>query len=108
MRTIWERAQQGDERARLGLDMLSYRIAWYINALRTAAPRTRAVVFTAGIGEHAWYVRQAVCQILGLTVDDEKNKRHALRISPDGAPVDVFVIPTNEQLQMHRLAKNTL
>jgi acetate kinase len=59
-----------------------------------------ALVFTAGIGEHAAPVREQVCrraEWLGVRLDDAANARHATRISAPDSPVDVLVLPTNEE-----------
>jgi acetate kinase len=108
LRDVWSAAQGGDAASRLALDMLSYRVAYFINAMRTGVPSPRAIVFTAGIGEGAWYVRDAVCRYLRLPLDETANKEHAELISSEDSPVEVLVLCTDEQLQMLRLSEGAL
>lgn len=108
LRKVYLHARQGDEDAKLAIDMLAYRIAWYLNALRTAVREPRAIVFTAGIGERAWYVREKVCDLLGVPLDEHANKANNRKISAASSDVDVWVIPTDEQLEMHLQAKRVL
>jgi acetate kinase len=63
------------------------------------------LVFTAGIGEHAAQVRAAVCERLGwlgIGFDAEANARHARAISAADSPVQVLVIPTDEETVIAR------
>ena len=69
------------------------------------ALRVVAMVFTAGIGEHAVPVRERVVQDaawLGLTLDAEANARGGPRITSAGSRVPAYVIPTNEELMIAR------
>ncbi|MFT7183704.1 MAG: acetate kinase [Oceanicoccus sp.] len=71
----------------------------------TIGGKPDAIVFTAGVGEHAEYLRRAICDqlnILGIKLSKSKNHDHALEISTAASQVKVFVIPTNEELQMAR------
>jgi acetate kinase len=64
-----------------------------------------ALVFTAGIGEHAAEVRRRVCVALswlGLELDAEANARHALRISTPASSALVWVVPTDEEVVIAR------
>ena len=107
LRVVWREARRGSERCQLALEMLCYRIAFFVNALKTATPRPRALVFTAGIGERAWYVRERVCEYLGVSVDRAANKADEELISVGGS-LDVLVLGTDEQLQMHVLSRLVL
>ncbi len=99
----------GDEKAALAFRMEGYRLRKYIGAY-TAALGTKpdALVFTAGVGEFGWEVREEVCKGLehiGLRLDAEKNKMACTRnaetcISSDDSAVRIFVIPTDEELVM--------
>ena len=101
-------ATQGDARAQLSMDMEANRIKKYIGAYMAALGRVDAVVFTAGVGEMAWQIREeALLSLdnLGIILDTAKNKlsrtRNAeTRISADHSPIAVFVIPTDEELVM--------
>jgi len=58
-------------------------------------------VFTAGTGEHAFQIRQMVCdqlKWLGVEIDAQDNQDHATRISTPDSQIEVLVIPTNEEL----------
>jgi acetate kinase len=64
-----------------------------------------ALVFTAGIGEHAAAVREQVCrdaEWLGVDLDPAANLRHGPRISMGGSRVSAWVIPTDEELMIAR------
>ena len=66
-----------------------------------------ALVFTAGIGEHSALVRSRVCaglEVFGLSVDEGRNERSDVVISPDGAANAVLVVPTDEE---HAIAEQT-
>lgn len=82
------------------VELFCYRIARELGSLAAALGGLDALVFTAGIGEHAAPVREKVCrqaEWLGVQLDAEANARHAARISAPGSPVDVLVLPTNEE-----------
>ncbi|MBI2315928.1 MAG: hypothetical protein HYU75_02530 [Betaproteobacteria bacterium] len=66
-----------------------------------------ALVFTAGIGEHAAPVRTRICgafEWLGLELDESANSRHGPRISTPSSRCSAWVIPTNEELMIARHA----
>jgi acetate kinase len=108
MRDIHARAAEGDERARLALDMFIYRIRHYIGAYFFALVSVDALVFTAGIGEHDPITREMCCEGLepfGLILDREKNQTgrgQAHTVSTPESPVGILVIPTNEELEIAR------
>lgn len=106
MRQIEERAQEGDSRAQLAIEMVCYRIKKYIGAYYAVLGRLDALVFTAGIGEKSPLIRAGACRgltHLGIEVDAEKNKRKSKEVfdiqTADSA-VRVLVIPTNEELEI--------
>ena len=108
MRDIHARAAEGDERARLALDMFIYRIKHYMGAYFFALGKVDALVFTAGIGEHDPITREMCCEGLepfGVVLDREKNRTgrgEAREIGLPNSPVKIFVIPTNEELEIAR------
>jgi acetate kinase len=110
MREIRRRADEGDRRARLALDVYVHRLRKYIGAYTAVLGRVDALVFTAGVGEHAAEVREAAVEglgALGLAVDPARNavRSDAPRVvSPDGCPVAVLVVPTDEELEIARQA----
>ena len=108
MRTIQTAAAQGDERARLALDVFVHRLAKAIAGLVTSLDRLDALVFTGGIGENSALVRGRVLArlgFLGLDEDPEANAGHGRstggRISRYG-PAVALVVPTDEELMIAR------
>ena len=107
-RDMTKAADEGDARSMLALQIEGYRIKKYIGSYMAAIGRVDAVVFTAGVGEMSWRVRQEALQgldNLGIILDPEKNKlsmtRNAeTRISADHSPIAVYIIPTDEELVM--------
>jgi acetate kinase len=105
-RDVIENANAGDERCRLALDIEGYRLKKYIGAFMAAIGRLDAVVFTAGVGEMGWPIREKAIEGLehmGIILDRERNKGAMTRkreslITTDDSPVKVYVIPTDEEL----------
>jgi len=94
-----------DERARLAIDLYCHRIGRELGSLAAAAQGVDALVFTAGIGEHAALVRERVCHAaawLGVELDPAANAAGGPRISRPASAVAVWVIPTNEELMIAR------
>jgi acetate kinase len=110
MRDVQDAATGGDEVAEAALAVYRHRIRHYIGAYFAQLGRLDAVVFTAGVGENSVALReQALVGLegLGISVDHARNAanaRDARYISPDGSPVAVLVIPTNEELEIARQA----
>jgi acetate kinase len=110
MRIIHGRAKKGNERCNLAIEMYCYRIAKYIGAYAVALKKVDAIVFTAGAGMNAPYVRKEICdylKILGIKINSKKNNKavgnEAIISSPD-SKIKVFVIPTDEELMIARQA----
>ena len=106
-RDIAAAAEQGDERAKLTSDMLCYDIKKYIGSYIAAMNGVDAIIFTGGIGENAIEVRRSVCDdmdFFGIKLDDEKNQTRGklCKISSDDSKVQVWVVPTNEELLIAR------
>lgn len=97
-------AEQGNERAKLALDMFAYQVKKYIGAYAAAMGGLDAVVFTAGVGENDADTRAAVVDgldFLGVKIDSDKNNtRGTVDISAADAKVKTLVIPTNEELMI--------
>lgn len=88
------------QEAREAIELYVYRIVREIGSLTAAMGGLDQLVFSAGIGEHAAPVREAVCQQcewLGLILDDDANRRHARRIASRKSRVGAWVIPTDEE-----------
>jgi acetate kinase len=114
MRDIHESAAAGNERARLAVDMFSYRVKKYIGAYFAALGTVDAIAFTAGIGENDDIVRKGVCenmQGLGIELDLQANAGRISSqklISTPASKVQIWVIPTNEELQIAQDTIDTL
>ena len=104
MREIEKAAINGNERAKLGLNMYHYRIRKYICAYAAAMGGLDAVIFTGGIGENAPDSRKEICKdlsFLGIDFDDAKNaglRGKEMTISSESSKVKILVVPTNEEL----------
>ena len=114
MRDVIEKKDAGDDRARIALDVYAYRIKKYIGAYFAALGSLDVVVFTAGIGENAPYVRELSCSGLnglGIEIDEERNygTGSGIReISSQKSTVKVLVIPTDEELEIAQETKAVL
>ena len=105
LRYVIEAAQNGNERAKLALDVFVTGIVHYIGAFAMDLGRLDYLVFTAGIGEHSALLRERVCEklgLLGVKLDEEKNAQNERVISAADSAVRVLVIPTNEELGIAR------
>jgi acetate kinase len=108
MRNLFEAKEKGDEKAKIAIEIFCYRLRKYIGAYLAVLGKTDAIVFTGGIGEHNAAIRQESLkglENLGVEIDQEKNesaiKSEEAQISKDsGGAVKVYVIPTNEELQI--------
>ena len=97
-------ASQADT-AREAVDLFCYRAGRELGSLAAALGGLDALVFTAGIGEHAAQVRARICRAaewLGVKLDGDANDQSLTRISQADSPVPVFVIPTDEDLMIAR------
>ena len=102
-RDIGEAAEKGDKRAQLALDIFAYSVKKFIGAYAAAMGGVDAVVFTAGVGENDKDMRiQATkgLEFMGIKVCAEKNnvRGKLTNISADGATVQTWIVPTNEEL----------
>ncbi len=103
---------EGNEKAKLALDILKHQLKKYIGGYAAAMNGLDAVVFTAGIGENSSILRELVLsdmEYLGIELDREANKKafrlsDAMMISTPDSKVKAYVIPTNEELV---IAKDT-
>lgn len=107
-RDVTAAAAEGNKRAQLSKDMLVYEIKKYIGAFAAAMNGLDAVLFTGGIGENAPDVREAVCSdmdVLGIKIDAVANagvKGKLAKVSQSDSKVEVWVVPTNEELLIAR------
>ena len=94
-----------DARARFAVELYIYRIGRELGSLAAAAEGIDALIFTAGIGEHAPAIRERVCRDaawLGVELDPEANQAGESRISASNSKVSAWVIATNEELMIAR------
>jgi len=105
-RDVIEAAEAGNERCNLALEIEGYRLKKYIGSYCAILGRLDAVVFTAGVGEMGWLIREKALENLehmGIKLDKEKNRKTMTRkaettITTPDSPIKVFVIPTDEEL----------
>lgn len=108
MREIEAAVNNGDERAKLALDMYELRITKYIGAYAAEMGGLDVIVFTGGVGENQTGVRENVCaplKFMGVEIDTELNARTRgteTEISTPASRVKVVVIPTDEELMIAR------
>lgn len=109
-REIEDAIAAGNKKAILADHIMSYEIKKYIGSYTAAMGGLDAVVFTAGLGENNVALRKAACEdleYLGIKIDDKRNAKafrqsDIVKISTDDSKVQVYVIPTNEELVIAR------
>jgi acetate kinase len=100
-----------DPRAALAVDLFVHRIGRELGSLAAALGGLDAIVFTAGIGEHAAPVREKVCRHaawLGIELDPVANDKHGPRITTPTSRTAAWVVPTNEELMIARHTRDLL
>ena len=107
MRDIENSMFAGNERAKLTFEIFADRVKKYIGSYAATLGRLDAVVFTAGIGENGWELRELICDnmdVLGIELDREANKVKGVEkiVSTPESRVAVLVVPTNEELMIAR------
>ncbi len=112
-RDVQAASREGNKRAKLALDIFCYDCKKYIGAYIAIMNGVDAIVFTAGVGENDFNIRQRIVDGLdffGINIDEEKNKIRGqeIDISAAGAKVSTLVIPTNEELAIAREALRML
>ena len=106
MRDAQAKMEEGDENAKMALDVYAYRIKKYIGSYAAAMGGVDAIAFTGGVGENHVYVRQQVLQnmeFLGIKLDEAKNATvhgDEAIISAADSKVTVAVVPTDEELMI--------
>ena len=107
-RDLEEAFEQGNERAGLAVDMFNYGVKKLIGAYAAAMGGVDAIIFTAGVGENAAPVREAIlhhCAWMGVEPDPVRNAAHGPLISTGDSWLRAYVIPTNEE---RMIARHTL
>lgn len=103
MRAVEEATNSGDARAKLAIDMASYRLAKYIGGYHVAVGGMQALIFTAGIGENSPFFREMTINrlsALGIKLDVALNQVRSDEphlISTEDSAIPVLVVPTNEE-----------
>lgn len=101
MRSLWENNK--NDGCKLAMDMFADRVTHYIGAYIAELNGVDGIVFTAGIGENAFYIRKKVLEnftFLGLKLDGKKNSKDDFIITKKDSKIECFVIKTNEELQI--------
>ena len=111
-RDVTAAREAGNPRAKLAHDILEYQISKFIGGYMVALGGCDAMVFTAGVGENQWHHRWEIgkyLEFLGVKLDENLNKEMVLgkegKISAPDSKIQVFVIPTNEELVIARDTK---
>ena len=104
-RDLEEGKNNGNENCMLALEKFYYEVAKYVGAYTAAMNGVDVITFTAGVGENDCATRKAICEYLGylgVKIDDEKNKVRGeeMKISTEDSKIQVWVIPTNEELMI--------
>lgn len=113
-RDVQKAADEGNERAKLALDIFFRRVIAYIGRYFIALGGCDAIAFTAGIGENSAYARKEILSLvseaLGIVIDDDANEngKGERLISKPESKIKVYVVPTNEELVIARDTKRLL
>ena len=113
LRDIEEAAAQGNARAELAIDVFVAAIRHYLGAYLLELDGADAIVFTGGIGENSVRIRTGVCRDLdwfGIELDPARIKpgRPSAVVSTAGSRVQVWTVPTNEEIVVARQSKQLL
>ncbi|MFI5889140.1 acetate/propionate family kinase [Actinoplanes sp. NPDC051513] len=111
LRAVLRRRAEGEPVAKLAFDVYTRRIREYVGAYLAVLGRVDAIAFTAGVGENSPDVRGeslSGLEALGIAVDPARNAAGDTFISPDGSPVAVCVVPTDEELEIANQSRAAL
>ena len=104
MRDLWKASDEGNKKAKLALDMYIYRVKKYVGSYAAAMGGVDLIIFTGGIGENDYMVREGVCknmEFMGIEFDSDKNDRMKGKdeiLSKPNSKVKVMTVCTNEEL----------
>ena len=109
-RDVAAAAAEGNTRATLAIDMQRYQILKFVGSYIAAMNGVDTIVFTGGIGENDEELREYICEnlsYLGVKLNADANRVHGeeIKISTDDSAVNVYIIPTNEELKIARDTK---
>lgn len=109
MRDLLEASNNGNEKAKLAVEMFIYRVVKYIGSYMAAVPNLDAIIFTGGIGENSRGIRKGVCESLahlGAKYDEDRNNEFIRGkcgpITTDDSALPIWIVPTNEELMIAR------
>ena len=110
-RDIERAAADGDERSILALESRAYIIAQYIAKFIVTLNGVDVITFAGGIGENGFEERERICGYLecfGIKLDKERNltRGEEYKISSDDSKVDIYIVPTNEEIVIAEDAYN--
>ena len=112
-RDLWDAREKGNDRADTALKVFCYKLKKFIGGYAAAMGGVDAIVFTAGIGENDYLVREWAVdglEFLGAEIDKAVNEEFAhvrgkdVKLSTESSKVEIWCIPTNEELA---IAKET-
>jgi acetate kinase len=106
-RDIEEAADNGNERAKLALNVFIHKVKKYIGSYIAVMNGADAIIFTAGLGENSGRMRGEICKdmsFFGIELDEVKNNVRGKEadLSKEGSKIKVFLVPTNEELMIAR------
>jgi acetate kinase len=109
-RDLDDAAAQGNDRAKLALEVFNYWVAKTVGGYAAAMNGVDAIIFTAGVGENSASTREAICKYFGylgayLDVDANKGRGKEAVVNTPDSKVKLLVIPTNEELVIARDTK---
>lgn len=113
-RDIEAEAADGDKNAIMAIDRFAYDVAQFIAKYMVSMQGVDIITFTAGIGEKDAKERKRICdylKFLGVKLDEEKNNEFVNcegKISADDSSIQMYVIPTNEELLIARAVKSKM
>jgi acetate kinase len=113
VRDLEQAASQGHTRAQLALDAFVTSIRQYLGAYFTILNGADAIVFSGGIGENSKWIRSGVCRDMdwaGIVLDENANQGATgeAKISAAGSRIQVWVVPTNEEIVVARQAAEAI
>lgn len=106
LREVWAKADKGEANAQLALDMNAHRVKKFIGSYLAVLNGADAIVFTAGIGENDWRIREKICrnlEQLGIVLDPAKNQnggKGIYEIQSENSSLKILVVPTDEELEI--------
>lgn len=114
-REILDAEKSGNKRAELAHEMMVYQISQYIGAYNVVLQGCDTIIFTGGIGENQAIHRKNICdslKFMGVKIDDGLNciavEGKEMKISSDSSYVEIWVIPTNEEMEIAKETENLL